>query len=392
MKRIKTKNGEVIIYADTIEYEAYNQIKEIANLAIYENANIKIMPDCHAGKGCVIGTTMRIKNKVTPNIIGVDIGCGLYVVKLKEKNINSKKLDDVINNFIPSGHNIHNKPQVDFNFDDLKSQKHLDLKRALYSIGSLGGGNHFIEIDKNDNDELYLVIHSGSRYLGLQIAKYYQNLAWKYLNEMSSKRSILIDKLKREGRETEISTELKKLKKEPIKKDLAYVEGETFDNYVNDLIIAQLYASLNRQTMAKIILDKMNLHKKDSFETIHNYLDGYRMIVRKGAVRAEKGERLIIPINMRDGSLICIGKGNPDWNYSAPHGAGRLMSRSKAKQLIDLKTYKKQMRDIYSTSININTIDEAPDVYKSKNEIVNLIKDTVDIIEEIKPIYNFKAH
>jgi RNA-splicing ligase RtcB len=393
MKKIKNSIGnEVKIYAETFEYEAYDQIKSLANFEPYLNSKIRIMPDAHAGKGCTVGTTMTITDKVTPNLVGVDIGCGMLTTKLKEKDIDLHKLDQIIRGHVPSGFSIRDRSIAKFDFSELRCAKHADLERAMLSIGTLGGGNHFIEVDRDDNGNLYLVIHSGSRNLGVNVCKYYQDLAWKNVNEMSTIKCKLIEYLKRQGREKDIDTELKKLQKPKANKDLAFVEKQDFEDYINDMKIVQNFASLNRKMMAEVILKETGLNVADQFETIHNYIDIRNMILRKGAVSAEAGEILLIPINMRDGSLICRGKGNEDWNYSAPHGAGRLMSRSKAKEMISMDEYSESMGNVFSTSVNESTIDEAPQAYKSMDEIIGAIFDTVEIVEIITPIYNFKAN
>ncbi len=392
MKIIKRETSDIKIFAKTLENTAFEQIKELGNFEPYQNSKIRIMPDCHAGAGCTIGTTMEIKDKITPNLVGVDIGCGMLTIELDNKTIDLEKLDAVINEFIPNGFNIHEKQQANFDFSRLLCKNHLNIERAKLSIGSLGGGNHFIEVGKNSKGKLFLVIHSGSRNIGEQVARYYQNIAIDNLTDNSNERELLIEKLKKEGREKEIAKELRKLKKPTINKNLAYLTGDDFDNYMHDMKIMQEYAALNRRTMANIILSKTGLMEKSSFETIHNYIDFKRMILRKGAVSAEKNEILLIPINMRDGSIIAKGKGNADWNYSAPHGAGRLMGRKQARKNLDLDTFKEQMKDIYSTSVMAETLDEAPNAYKSISEILETITDTVEVIDIIKPIYNFKAH
>jgi tRNA-splicing ligase RtcB (3'-phosphate/5'-hydroxy nucleic acid ligase) len=394
MKTIKNKNGvETLIFAETFEYEAYEQIKKLINFEAYENSKVRIMPDAHAGKGCTVGTTMEISDKITPNLVGVDIGCGMLTIKLKDTDIDFSLIDKIIKEKIPHGFNVHENSKKSFNFDDLRCKDKVDLKRAILSIGSLGGGNHFIEISKNENtNEIYLIIHSGSRKLGGDVCKYYQDKAFQNANEMSKIVKNLIDKLKSEGREKEISKEIKKIKKPTTDKELAFLTGKDFDDYMNDMAIVQKFASLNRETMAEIILKESNLKEVERFETIHNYIDFKRMILRKGSVSAEKGEILLIPINMRDGSLLCVGKGNENWNYSAPHGAGRLMSRSKAKENINMEDFIESMKGIYSTSVMKETIDESPQAYKSMDEIKSAIVDTVDIIGVIKPIYNFKSH
>jgi len=392
MKTIKNEKGiETLIFAETFEHEAFEQIKKLINFEAYENAKIRIMPDAHAGKGCVVGTTMTITNKVTPNLVGVDIGCGILTIMLANDEINFTKLDEVIKTKIPNGFNVHESPKQAFDFSNLRCGKHVDLQRASLSLGSLGGGNHFIEVGKSEGGDTYLIIHSGSRKLGSDVCRYYQKLAQDTKNGI--RRTQLINKLKNEGREKEIQTELKKITLPTINKELAYLSGKDFDDYINDMAIVQKYAVRNRATIARIILKEMELTAiaLGQFETIHNYIDFKRMILRKGAVSAEIGETLLIPINMSDGSLLCVGKGNPDWNYSAPHGAGRLMSRSKAKELLNMDDFNESMKTIFTTSVNEGTLDEAPQAYKSMDEIKRTITDTVQIIDVIKPLYNFKA-
>lgn len=387
------KGNEVKIFAKTFEYEAYHQIKKLANFEPYQNSKIIVMPDAHAGKGCTVGTTMTITDKVTPNLVGVDIGCGMLTVKLKEKWINLSQLDMVINEKVPSGFNTHKEGKVKFDLSKLRCKDHVDLSRASLSLGSLGGGNHFIEVSQSDKDDsLYLIIHSGSRKLGGDTCKYYQNKAFQNVNEMGKIKDTLIQKLKKEGKLKDIEKELKKIKKPRTDKELAFLIGDDFKDYMNDMSIVQKFAEKNRATIADIILKEMNIRELERFETVHNYIDFKRMILRKGAVSAEKGERLLIPINMRDGSLLCTGKGNEDWNYSAPHGAGRLMSRSKAKEQIDIDEFEESMLGIYSTSIGRSTLDEAPQAYKPIGEIMEMVTDTVTIEEVLKPIYNYKSH
>ena len=381
------------IYAKTIEAEATEQIYRMAKSEAYSGCQIRIMPDCHAGKGCTVGTVIKIKDKVVPNTVGVDIGCGMLVYNLGNIDIDLKMLDDVINNYVPYGFASHDKPVSNLpSLETLRCVKAIDLNNAFRQIGTLGGGNHFIEVNVDDDGNKYLVIHSGSRHLGVEVCKYYQDLAYKNLNEMGTIKRALIDKLKKEGREKDIETEWKKISKPSCSKELAYLEGSNLEDYLYDMSIVQIYASYNRKRIAYTILSKMGIHKVvDCFETIHNYVDIPNKIVRKGSVSATNGEMLIIPINMRDGSLICMGKGNEDWLCSAPHGAGRLLSRSKAKELLDMEDFKASMDGIYTTSICESTIDEAPMVYKPMEEIIECIQPTVDIVNVIKPIYNFKA-
>ena len=385
------------MYAKTIEEEARIQIYNLADYEPYRNSKIRIMPDVHAGKSCTIGTTMQLDGKVTPNLVGVDINCGMLVIELGNIDLDLEYVDEMVNKFIPCGFNIHDNPLFNFSakLSELYCYSVIDEDIANKSIGTLGGGNHFIEIDVDDDNNKYLVIHSGSRNLGVRVCKYYQDLAIKSMINRNTLVRDTIDKLKKEGRCNEIQKELLNIPKIPINKDLAYLECDNYYNYLHDMSIVALYANLNRKFMAKIILEKLGLSLRDynyhMFETLHNYIDINNKILRKGAVSAKLGERLIIPMNMRDGSLICIGKGNEDWNYSAPHGAGRLMSRTKAKDTIEMVDYKDSMKGIYSTSITSSTLDEAPQAYKPMEEIIECIKDTVEIERIIKPIYNFKA-
>ena len=398
MKEIKGKYNSAKVFTEVIDENAENQIKELCDQLMSEGSVIRIMPDVHAGAGCTIGTTMTITDKVVPNLVGVDIGCGMETVKLKEKHIEVQMLDKLIYAKIPSGFNIRETPhryceQIDLT--KLYCYKHINPERAELSIGTLGGGNHFIEADKGEDGSMYIVIHSGSRHLGVETAKYYQEEAFKRLHtDNRDEIKAVIEKLKSEGRESEIQTELLKLKKvtgPDVPKHLAYCEGELFDQYIHDMKIVQQFAMLNRQAMMDEIIKGMHLHVTEQFTTIHNYIDTDTMILRKGAVSAESGQKLLIPINMRDGSLICTGKGNSDWNFSAPHGAGRLMSRSQAKESFTVSEFKKQMKGIYTTSVNAQTLDECPMAYKSIDDIVNNIGDTAEINDIIKPVYNFKA-
>ena len=410
MFELKGKYGNCKVFTNNCDNETISQLTNLLNQESISNSQIRIMPDCHAGKGCVIGTTMTLTNKVIPNLVGVDIGCGMLAVKLKEKRIDLPLLDSVIRKYIPSGGNVNDEPK------ELKTS--LDVKNlrcygksganireilAYQSVGTLGGGNHFIEVNKDDDDNLWLVVHTGSRHLGLEVCDYYQNAGYEKLKikqndgNLNSKTKELIDKLKQEGREKEISKELKKFKNNykennpSIPYELAYVEDELFNDYLHDMNMVQKHASCNRAEIIRLILKYVKLHEVERFETIHNYIDVENMILRKGSVSAQLGEKLLIPMNMRDGSLICIGKGNSDWNYSAPHGAGRLMSRSKAKENISMSDYKKSMDGIFTTCVNKSTIDESAFAYKPMDDIIENIGDTVEIIAHIKPIYNFKA-
>lgn len=353
---IVNQSGNIVkIFAKTIEQEALTQIVELANYEPYLDSKIRIMPDVHAGAGCTIGTTMTINNVVTPNLVGLDIGCGILVVELGKIELDLQKFDSVISRCVPSGFSTHDRPAEYFDFSGLRCAGKIDTERARLSIGTLGGGNHFIEVAQGSDDSKYLIIHTGSRKFGKDVCDYYQRLA---------------------GEE-----------------DLSSLIGAEMWLYANDMQIAQKFAWENRECISRIILREAGIRESGvRFHTVHNYIDFGERMLRKGAVSAKYGERLLIPINMRDGSLLCVGKGNDDWNCSAPHGAGRLMSRSKARKLLSLDDFSTQMSGIYTTSVGESTIDEAPDAYKSMEEIVSCISDTVDVVDILKPIYNFKAH
>ncbi|WP_337814485.1 RtcB family protein [Intestinibacter sp.] len=404
---IKGDFNEAEVFTENIDKETISQIKQLLDQEFVKNSNIRVMPDCHKGAGCVIGTTMTIKDKIVPNLVGVDIGCGVLCVELGDIDLNLDKIDDFIKNNIPHGFNINNKAVVDYIDEILKircinniKKKPEEFNRAL---GSLGGGNHFIEIDKDDFNNKYLVIHSGSRNLGLQVAKHYQDVGYNNLNynnsEYEEKSKEIIESYKKSGKKKKIEKELKKLKESlkiesKIPKDLCYVQGQDLDDYLHDMDIVQRYASKNRELMAEKIVEFIGLDYEslNKFESIHNYIEVDKYMLRKGAISAYEGEDVLIPINMRDGVIIGKGKGNPNWNYSAPHGAGRILSRAEAKNKIHMNDYKASMKDIFTTCVNVSTLDEAPQAYKPIEEIINNITDTVDIKKIIKPIYNFKSN
>lgn len=397
---IKGKVNTALCYAKVVEEEAIEQIRRMCDYAIAEDSKIRIMPDVHAGKGCTIGTTMTITDKVVPNVVGVDIGCGMYTVNLGKDDVDFEKLDEAAH-FIPSGREVWEGRQERFDLTDLHCYRELkDAKRLERSLGTLGGGNHFIEIDEATDGTKYLIIHSGSRNLGKQVAELYQKLAinlnrgyGEYLKKMDE----IISSYKEQGRRSEIQSALKQLQWQvyespvSIPEDLCYLEGKYLEDYLHDVDICQVFARRSREKMAEIILERTRMNGCDAFHTIHNYIDTDEMILRKGAIAAHKGKRVLIPINMKDGSILAIGKGNPEWNYSAPHGAGRIMSRTKAKNELNLDEYKQAMKGIYTTSANENTLDEAPMAYKSQESIIDVIRESVDIIDVMKPIYNFKA-
>ncbi|MCB5235127.1 MAG: RtcB family protein [Candidatus Cloacimonetes bacterium] len=394
MIEITGKYGSAIVFTENVEATAYSQLKEIldSETQIALGANIRVMPDVHAGLGCVIGTTMQITDKVVPNFVGVDIGCGMKVQKLQEKaeDIDLAKLDNIIKKRIPSGFSIRDNPHAlagETRIEELRCKNFVNLDRAYKSIGTLGGGNHFIELNEDDEGTLYLVIHSGSRHLGTQIAGYYQEEAHLRLNAKHSQRIQFDGKMKKK----DFRRAKRKQAEARIPKNLAYCEGELMQDYLIDMDIGQEFAFINRRAMAEIIISSMGWTVLEEFQTIHNYIDTKNMILRKGAVSAQKDEILLIPINMQFGSLICIGKGNPHWNHSAPHGAGRVMSRRQARERVSLQDFRDSMQGIYTSSVNRDTLDEAPMVYKPAEEIMENIKDTVDVLEIIRPIYNFKA-
>lgn len=397
---IEGKYNKAKVFTDVVEEVALSQIKTLCDQEFVKDSKIRIMPDVHAGAGCTIGTTMTIKDKIVPNLVGVDIGCGMETIQIKNKHIELQKLDKLIYEEIPSGFNIRKtahkyNDEVDLTSLRCKLDAKINISRAQMSLGTLGGGNHFIEVDEDEEGNIYVVVHSGSRHLGLEVANYYQEQAYKALNGNTVKDIYrLTQEYKVAGRDKEIQSainDLKKQTKTEIPKALAYLSGQMLEDYIHDMKIVQRFAMLNRKAMIDIIIKGMKLKVAEEFTTIHNYIDTDNMILRKGAVSAAKGEKLLIPINMRDGSLICIGKGNPEWNQSAPHGAGRLMSRKQAKNSYTVSEFKKEMKGIYTTSVSDKTLDECPMAYKDMRDIVNNITDTADIIKVIKPIYNYKA-
>lgn len=399
MFQINGKFNTAKIFTDDCDQASISQIYQLLEQDFLKDSKIRFMPDIHAGAGCVIGTTMTITDKIIPNLVGVDIGCGMLTVELGKLNsIDFKELDAVIKANVPAGRNIRAEAYTKMvELYDMVCAPEVDLIRAELSIGTLGAGNHFIEVDKDDEDNYYLVIHSGSRHLGVEVCKYYQDLAYETLNGRSKKdKQNLIERFKEEGRQQEIQKALENLAKNTrtnVPKDLAYLEGDNFNDYLHDMKIVQKFAALNRDMIALNILENMHWFSSKMFQTIHNYIDTDNMILRKGSVEAREGQQLLIPINMRDGSLICIGKGNPDWNYSAPHGAGRIMSRSQAKNVLSVTEFQKTMADkhVYTTTADESTIDEAPMAYKSMSSIIQNIYPTVTVEKIIRPVYNFKA-
>ena len=397
---IRGRCGTAIVYAKVIEEEAVEQIRRMCDYEFTEGASIRIMPDVHWGKGCTIGTTMTVRDKVVPNLVGVDIGCGMYTVDLGKGEIDLERFDAAAH-FVPSGRNLWDGRQERFDLLGLRCYRALkDTKRIARSLGTLGGGNHFIEIDRSADGTNYLVIHTGSRNLGKQVAECYQNIAIDLSHgkdELFRARDELIRRYKAEGRRSELQEALKDLnrgfqaKEAEIPADLAFLYGSYLEDYLHDIEICQNFAQRNREVIARVLLERAGLTAGDAFHTIHNYIDVEERILRKGAIAAHTGERVLIPINMRDGSILAVGRGDPDWNWSAPHGAGRLMSRTAAKENLSMDEFRNTMVDVYTTAVNENTLDEAPMAYKSLADIIDVIEDSVDVIEVLKPIYNFKA-
>lgn len=403
MKIVEGQYATAKVFTDVVEPEALEQVKLLCDQDFVDGSQVRLMPDIHAGKGCTIGTTMTINDKVCPNLVGVDIGCGMQTVELGQMELNLAKLDEVINSNVPSGFNVHEGRVTRFDLERLHIYRSLrDTKRLERSVGTLGGGNHFIEVNEDNEGNKYIVVHSGSRNLGTQVAKHYQDLAVEICSgkeKMYDEQEQLIAEYKASGRRKEIQGALKQLKSKyanmfpDLPVDLCYLTGKYKDQYLDDMRVCQEFAIQNRTWMINIICQHMGIDvdKYSRWETIHNYIDHEANILRKGAVSAKSGEKLLIPINMRDGSLICIGKGNDDWNQSAPHGAGRLMSRTAAKKEFALEDFRRQMEGIYTSSVGESTLDECPMAYKNMEDIVNNIHDTVEIVKVIKPIYNFKA-
>ena len=399
MMEIRGKMNTAICYATVIEDEAVEQIRRMCDYEFTEGSRIRIMPDVHAGKGCTIGTTMTIRDKAVPNVVGVDIGCGMYTVDLGTGELDLEKLDQLVHT-IPSGLNVWEGRKERFDLSRLRCFRELkDTPRLERSLGTLGGGNHFIEVERGRDGTHYLVIHSGSRNLGKQVAEFYQHLAIdlnRGKGEYLAQRAALIEEYKETGRQSEIQDALKQLRWEEhentIPQDLCFLYGTYLEDYLHDVEICQQFARRSRELMAEIIVNGMDLEIRDAFHTIHNYIDTEERILRKGAIAAHEGERVLIPINMRDGSVLATGRGNEEWNYSAPHGAGRILSRTAAKERLSMEEYHRAMEGIYTTSVNEATLDEAPMAYKSLDDIIGVIGETVDIIEVLKPIYNYKAN
>ncbi len=400
MLEIRGKVNTAVCFATVIEEEAVEQIRRMCDYPIAEGSRIRIMPDVHAGKGCTVGTTMTITDKVVPNIVGVDLGCGMYTVDLGKQEVDLDKLDAACH-FIPSGWNVWEGRQERFDLTALRCYRSLrDTRRLERSLGTLGGGNHFIEVEAAGDGRRYLVIHSGSRNLGKQVAELYQQLAIQLnrgIGGYLEAREELIRTYKAQGRRKEIQKALRQLKWEAeekettIPEDLCFLYGTYMEDYLHDVEICQAFARRNREKMAEIILEQTGLAGGEAFHTIHNYIDVEERILRKGAIAAHRGEKVLIPINMRDGSVLAVGRGNPDWNYSAPHGAGRLMSRTQARKTLSLEEYRREMAGVYTTSVSERTLDEAPMAYKALEDILDVIRDSVDVQEIMKPIYNFKA-
>lgn len=398
MLEIKGKVNTALSFAKVIEDEAMEQIRRMCDYEFTAGSRIRIMPDVHAGKGCTIGTTMTVTDRAVPNIVGVDIGCGMYTVNIGKGEIDLAALDEACH-YVPSGMNVWEGRQERFDLTELRCYRALkDTRRLERSLGTLGGGNHFIEVDRASDGTQFLVIHSGSRNLGKQTAEHYQKLAIdlsKGKEEYFKQKDALIAEYKAAGRRTEIQAALKALHwashEATMPEDLCFLYGTYLDDYLFDVELCQRFARRSREKMAEVILSRTGLTGTEGFHTVHNYIDVSERILRKGAIAAHKGEKVLIPINMRDGSVLAVGKGNPEWNFSAPHGAGRIMSRTQARAELDMEAYREAMSGIYTTSVSESTIDEAPMAYKSLADILDVIQDSVEVIEILKPIYNFKA-
>ena len=389
MIKLQGKRNSAIVFADKIDKSTKTQISELLREEAYSDSKIRIMPDTHSGKNVAVGTTMTVKNRIAPSLVGVDIGCGMEVVFLKEQELDLEKLDGIIRSFIPNGTKIHDIPVASFDFDTLYCKNNVDLERALRSIGTLGGGNHFIEVDRRETGELVLVIHSGSRQLGSDVACYYQDQAYRYQCKKQRKRArqSYYDDVDSFGFVSKRSSQASV----KVKRETAVLEGNLFEEYLHDLDVVVSFAELNRRTISSLICEQMGLTVTDRFSCIHNYIDTKYMILRKGAISARLGERVIIPLNMRDGALLGTGNGNPEWNFSSPHGAGRACSRTEAKYAFTVEEFKREMKGIYTTTATEGSIDECPMAYKAPSRIFEFIGDTVSDYEIIKPIYNFKS-
>lgn len=394
---IKGSATSARVFGDIVEEEAIAQIRELCDQPYMQNVAVRIMPDVHAGKGCTIGTTMVLKDAVAPSLVGVDIGCGVEAYQFRSDDLNLEKLDEVIYKQIPSGFKVRKRPHLWVGehiqplLSRLHCRKHVDLERAYHSIGTLGGGNHFIEVNRSEDGSYFLVIHTGSRHLGTQVADYYQELAYAAVSGQRQERERLVKEMKKAGRAREIEACLQEMQSRHVRRELAPLLGQDYRKYIHDMAITQKFAAWNRRAIAAAILEDMGWPVENVIRSVHNYIDTGSGILRKGAISADRDEMLIIPINMADGSLIGRGKGHPDWNYSAPHGAGRLMSRKRARSSLSLEDMQQTMSGIYTTSVNRGTLDEAPQAYKPLNAIVDCISDSVEILQQIRPVYNFKA-
>lgn len=399
MLEIKGKVSTALCYAQTIDEDAVEQIRTLCDQEFTRGSRIRMMPDAHWGKGCTIGTTMTVTDKAVPNVVGVDIGCGMYTVRLEDREIDMERLDEAAHS-IPSGREVWTGRQTHFDLQPLRCYRSIqDSRKMVRSLGTLGGGNHFIEVDRAGDGTCYLIIHSGSRNLGKQVAEHYQKLAVDLhsgKDEYFQKRAALIAEYKAAGRRDELQNVIKELrwtrKRPTVPEELCYVYGSYFEDYLADVEICQQFAKKNRELIAEILMDRAGLKGGDAFHTVHNHIDVEERILRKGAVSAKRGEPLLIPVNMRDGSILAAGRGNPEWNDSAPHGAGRILSRTEAKRTLSMDEYRRSMEGIYTTSVNEHTLDEAPMAYRSLKEILETVRETVDILDVMKPIYNFKFH
>ncbi len=392
MQEYRGKYNSATVFTDIVDGETVSQIIQLLNSPIAEGQKIRLMPDVHAGNGCTVGTAMTIGGKLAPSLVGADIGCGMEVAFLAEKDVDCARLDEAVHSALPQGRGLRryvHRCAKEAALDKLVCAKRIDLQAAELSMCTLGGGNHFVEMDRRNDGTLVLVIHSGSRRLGLEVARLYQRSAMDYMRKTRAEMTSL--QLQLQGRDDEIEQQLHRLNQQKISEQFAYLEGQLLQDYLHDMRIVQRFAQLNRRAIAQEILRGCGLTATDRFDCVHNYVDTDNMILRKGAVSAQKGERVIIPLNMRDGALLCVGKGNDDWNCSAPHGAGRIMNRARAKKELSVEEFRRTMQGIFSTTVGEGTLDESPMAYKSAQSIVDNIGDTVDIAETVRPVYNYKS-
>jgi RNA-splicing ligase RtcB len=391
MIKIQGKHNTAVVFADKLDSESKTRIAALLREEAYAKAKIRIMPDVHAGKHGVVGTTMTLQSKVSPMLIGVDIGCGIEVVKLREQTVDLPRFDETVKALIPCDHRIHEKPVSDFPaLDRLRCREAVDAERALRSLGTLGGGNHFLELDRDEAGDLYLILHTGSRQLGSDVANAYRDRAYREQCQKARRQQRSATRALRDEDYGMKAIRREAQRKLPVTPDTTLLEGAAFTDYLHDIAIVTAFADHNRRTMATRLLEAMGLTATERFATIHNTIDD-KLILRKGAVSAKAGERLIVPLNMRDGALLCVGLGNSDWNFSSPHGAGRACSRGDAKRAYSVEQFQREMAGIYTTTATAGSLEECPMAYKAPERLLSFISETVSVMSWLRPIYNFKA-